>query len=261
MFNEDDKNLLRKIFNPNLSDRREDGECFVPPDTSFAYVQRLRALVKEEEAVLQLRKDHFFSSAFSQQSPGPVFPASWKPVVEISRQESQLHPRPQYLAQAHILDGALRSAVPTFDQSTEEGTRFRVYQLGSLEVRTTQEHNSPEVVGAVFSTRSAVDQCVKDTERIVKSTEYVEGSSKAPRCFVVLETAEKNMIVAEEFADGQAKLEKNASFLEGRISLAKVIRSSDCKATQRSVSDIMNCQKSIYSYVTGDLAESGFREA
>eukprot|EP00415_Alexandrium_ostenfeldii_P003055 UN3055 len=133
--------------------------------------------------------------AFSQQSPGPVFPASWKPVAEISRQESQLHPRPQHLEKAHILDGALRSAVPTFDQSTEEETRFRDYHLGSLEARTTQEHNSPEVVGAVFSKRSVVDQCVKDTERIVKTTDYVEGSRKAPRCFVVLETVYKNMIV------------------------------------------------------------------
>merc|ERR1719471_1158346 len=50
MFNEDDRLLLSQVFNPALSDRRNEGDRFVPPDTNREYVQRLRALVQEELA-------------------------------------------------------------------------------------------------------------------------------------------------------------------------------------------------------------------
>ena len=41
VFAEEDQRLLREIFNPCLSDRREDGEHFIPPDTSSSYASRL----------------------------------------------------------------------------------------------------------------------------------------------------------------------------------------------------------------------------
>eukprot|EP00443_Scrippsiella_acuminata_P050161 CAMPEP_0115566520 /NCGR_PEP_ID=MMETSP0271-20121206/103624_1 /TAXON_ID=71861 /ORGANISM="Scrippsiella trochoidea, Strain CCMP3099" /LENGTH=972 /DNA_ID=CAMNT_0003000825 /DNA_START=22 /DNA_END=2938 /DNA_ORIENTATION=- len=49
----EDRDLLRAVFNPRLSDRREEGDLFVPPDAGFAYVQRLRKLVRQEEIVRQ----------------------------------------------------------------------------------------------------------------------------------------------------------------------------------------------------------------
>merc|ERR1719346_35784 len=73
MFNEEDRLLLSQVFNPALSDRRDEGDRFVPPDTSREYVQRLRALVQEELAVQEQRMDHFFSEAFEQESAGPLF--------------------------------------------------------------------------------------------------------------------------------------------------------------------------------------------
>ena len=34
------------VFNPKLSDRRSEGNSFIPPDTSAEYVDRLRHLLK-----------------------------------------------------------------------------------------------------------------------------------------------------------------------------------------------------------------------
>merc|ERR1712084_185982 len=48
VFSEDDAQLLRAIFNSALSDRRDEGELFAPPDVRPDYVQRLRRLVTEE---------------------------------------------------------------------------------------------------------------------------------------------------------------------------------------------------------------------
>merc|ERR1719471_559217 len=76
-FSEDSKSLLRMFFNPSLSDRHEEGECFIPPDTSLEYVDKLRCLVEEEEEVRQQRLEHFCSTAFARESPGQLFPSSW----------------------------------------------------------------------------------------------------------------------------------------------------------------------------------------
>jgi len=269
MFNDEDKALLRKVFNPCLSDRREEGSRFVPPDTSFAYVQKLRALVKEEEAVQRRRMEHFFDKLFSQQCPGPLFPSSWASSVEIShgeaagRQGAQLSARPHYVAQAHVLEEALQSALPVFDKSTEDGTRFRVYRLGSLEVRTTQEHDGLEAVGAVFSLSSTEprqsEASVRDDEKIVKATEYVERSGEEHRCYVVLETDRNNAVVVEESADGQIRQENNPQGLEDRNSLARVVRLADCSSLQKTMTDLAGCQGGIFCWASGDIAESGFR--
>merc|ERR1712228_1117012 len=41
VFTEEAKSLLRAIFTSSLSDRREEGERFTPPDTNTSYLQRL----------------------------------------------------------------------------------------------------------------------------------------------------------------------------------------------------------------------------
>merc|ERR1712227_1154885 len=45
-FKECDQALLKAIFNPHLSDRRDEAERFVPPDASYSHVTKLRGLVK-----------------------------------------------------------------------------------------------------------------------------------------------------------------------------------------------------------------------
>merc|ERR1712187_525963 len=72
---DEDKSLLKDVFNPHLCDRRADGDLFVPPDTSFAHVSSLRTLVKEEMKVQQEREDRFFSNDFEMENCGPLFPA------------------------------------------------------------------------------------------------------------------------------------------------------------------------------------------
>merc|ERR550525_2115052 len=160
MFNEEDRLLLNQVFNPALSDRRTEGDRFVPPDTSREYVQRLRALVQEEMAMQEQRMDQFFSKAFEPESAGQLFPLSWASNLEISREgksRPQLHPR-QDFAQAHMLEDALESLAPEFDKTTEDGSRFSIYRIGSLEVRTITEPDCEPVIGAVFSVHAPSDQ-------------------------------------------------------------------------------------------------------
>merc|ERR1712187_581900 len=45
------KDLFNAIFNSSLSDRREEGDRFIPPNMSSSYLERLGDLVKEEELV------------------------------------------------------------------------------------------------------------------------------------------------------------------------------------------------------------------
>merc|ERR1719464_1029546 len=138
VFRSEDQELLRAVFNPRLSDRRDEGDRFVPPDVSLAYIQGLRDLVKEENEVRHRREQNFFSSSFDAEAPGLLYPSSWRSSVKISRQEATgkqvRSPRPDYKSQAHLLEEALEKAAPVFDQSTEDGTRFCIYNLGSLEV-------------------------------------------------------------------------------------------------------------------------------
>merc|ERR1719464_2372288 len=109
VFSCDNKALLRAVFNPRLSDRRDEGDRFVPPDTSFAYIQGLRTLLQEEESVRQQRERNFCSSSFDMETPGLLYPSSWRSSVEISRQETAgkhancvRYARPDYKSQAHL---------------------------------------------------------------------------------------------------------------------------------------------------------------
>merc|ERR1711920_435487 len=48
-FEEKYANLFNRIFNPCLSDRRDEGDRFIPPNMSITYLEKLSNLVKEEE--------------------------------------------------------------------------------------------------------------------------------------------------------------------------------------------------------------------
>jgi len=190
-FRHDDLSLLRSVFASALSDRRSEGDLFIPPDASHSHVQKLRELVKAEETVRQLRKDVFCSQEFLMAEPGSLFPHSWRPAFEIThgRKSPQppedqprvaLHARPEYKEQTTLLAHVLKTSSPIFDNSTEEGLRFRIYRIGSLQVRTTQEPEGPEIVGAVFSTQDKSSKsgtsAMMEQETIIKVTECVENA-------------------------------------------------------------------------------------
>lgn len=270
-FDKGDHELLNAIFNPELSDRRSEGDIFVPPDASYANVTRLRALVNEEDKVRQRRKEHFFSKDFAVDSPGTCFPASWTPSVEVARgdvlaqagdgrRKSSMRSRPEYCKgeAAALLQEVLSTVTPTFDKLTEDGERFLIYQVGSLEVRTTQDVFGKENIGAVFSRFLQVDaedakisQKISGQEQIVKATMYVERACvillNAPNFsfhyYVVLETEKGRMIVTERLSDGQVSWNEDAADVQDRNSLAKVMHSTD-RSPQITVNDIRIRQSS-----------------
>jgi len=154
LFSQEDRALLKRVFNPHLSDRADEGELFQPPPSSLSYLQKLRQLVKAEETVRQQRKELFFSDKFNIDAPGPVFPTSWSPSVALSvaQKVPEMSARPEYVTETEVLMPALKSATSLFDKTAEDGTRFRAYRVGALEVRTAQDHDGQEVVGMVLST-------------------------------------------------------------------------------------------------------------
>jgi len=167
----------------------------------------------------------------------------------------QLQARPDYLAEVGQIQQALASATPVFEQSTEEGISWRIYRLGSLEVRTLCEPNGTEEIGAVFSVNGAsrekadapaaqVREPVDETEKVDKVTVCVEGDPQDPdpracRYFMLAETEKGNIIVSEKLRDGTVTWEENPRFAEDRRSLARVLRSrgdlaalEDCATVQ-----------------------------
>jgi len=82
-FKDEDQAMMRKLFGPHLSDRREDCELFVPPSTSLGHVQKLRALLKEEASVREQRKGHFLSADFEPRGASLFFPG-WKLTVAVA---------------------------------------------------------------------------------------------------------------------------------------------------------------------------------
>merc|ERR1719456_1963722 len=111
-------------------------------------------------------------------NPGTLFPASWSCGFEANRSgaavresaerpQASLHERPEYKGQAAaLLLQVIRASAPVFDQRTEEGLRFRVYQMGTLEVRTTQMVGGEEEVGVVFSIRAPTAKAGRKGDRI-----------------------------------------------------------------------------------------------
>jgi len=259
-FKSEDAKLLRHVFNPHLSDRRGEGDLFIPPETGFSYVQQLRGLVKEEEAVRGRRKQHFLDRKFMKDNAGPLFPPSWQASFRVAPGTSQrkaprlqslgtlLHARPDYMAHAARFDSTLKTTEPEFDKTTEDGARFRIYRFGSLEIRTTQELDGEEAIGAVFSIRTPLQPSAEGAEapsiggheQVLKATEFAEHAEghALRRSYVVLETEQGNEVVTEKLDDGTTTWEENPPALEVRNSFAKVLRSVNCDVARATLKDM-----------------------
>jgi len=250
VFKEEDKNLLMAIFNPRLCDRQEEGDRFVPPDTGIEYVQKLRSLAKEEEAMRQRRMNFFFSDQFIMDEPGELYPANWKSAFEIAQGAAPakcglLQARPDYKTEAAAFEHVLKTATPVFDRSSEDGIKFRIYKFGSLEVRTTQKPQGKETIGVVFSICAPImagnqDRKLDENEKVVKATEYVEKACKGHHTYVMLETEQGNVIVSEALENGTSSWEANPMDLEDRNSLAKVLRCADCSSASFTIREIQD---------------------
>jgi len=254
-----DQLLLRHLFNADLSDRRME-DHFVPPCLNSSYNVKLCGLLKEEASIRQQRKGHFYSKAFAMSDPSVLFPASWSASLEEARRRgpSVLLEERAYTAEP-LLVSRLKSAQPVFDNSTEDGTRFRIYELGGLEVRTTHEVDGNEEVGVVFSVGRTSHlaagslQCTNDPMKrygkIMKVTEYVEAysndvnaseyqkngeqlrqeSSRGRQHFIVVEVDLGHQIITELLSDGTVTWQENAANIEARIIPAKALRSSNSR--------------------------------
>jgi hypothetical protein len=242
LFDDEDASLLRDIFNPILSDRRQEGDHFAPPGTGFSYVEKLQNLVKNEELIRIKRKEHFLSANFVVGDAGPLFPSSWTTSLEIERGRVLPEGVSLHKVQSDLDVECLLNATPEFERRTEDGMNFRIYKSGSLELRSTQEHGQSEIVGAVFSLRSStqaldVNRKVKDEESIVKVTEYVKfldesTQNQKHRYYVVIETEQGSSVVTERLQDGKMTWEENPEDLDDKNSLARVIRSVECRVSR-----------------------------
>merc|ERR1719330_760514 len=259
MFQEEDRKLLTQVFNPKMSDREEEGDEFMPPATSLSHIHKLKNLVKEELQAQEDRKKLFFSPEFNKDQAGPSFPSSWNASIQIEHEEggSQvLRSRPDFKAEESLLEEVLASTVPVFDKKTEDGTRFLIYRLGSLEVRATQAFDGKRVIGAVFSLGSdAKSEEPLDDDKIVKATQYVEKASAGRlRCryYVVFETEAGCKIVTEMLPTGTVAWKATPKDVEDRNSLAKVICSADCSNVGATVGMARG-------YLTSDARRKAFK--
>jgi hypothetical protein len=286
IFKAEDRDLLKNIFCEALSDRRLDGERFVPPDASFSYVDRLRSLVKEEENTRRRRRESFLSEDFVMSAPGSMFPYSWTPSFEVARgrtsmrlpdgrAQETLHRRKDYEKEAELLEEVLKTAAPVFDKSCEDGMRFRIYRIGSLEFRSTQEMSGKEKIGAVFSLHTPLwsssqgkirrPKMVNDKEVVTKATEYVEkafsgilgagNSMFYHRYYLVFETDKGNKVLTEMLPNGKVVWIDNEDF-EVRNSLAKVMFSQEFNEGS-TVADV----KAFRDEATHNIAKEGLSKA
>merc|ERR1719264_1950627 len=74
VFPEQDKSFFMDLFNPQLSDRRDEGDRFVPPNMRPSYIAELRSLLQEEKELQQQRKAEFFSKDLVVGNAGACFP-------------------------------------------------------------------------------------------------------------------------------------------------------------------------------------------
>lgn len=243
----DDQNLLVNIFTVPQCDRVEEGDAFIPPDPNLEYVQKLRNIVGEERSIRERRKTRFADKNFVMANPGSDFPRSWT-----SRFQVELEGRISYTAptkfglvkldveesfKRSLLQEVMPNAVPEFQQTTEDGIIFRIYKLGSLEVRTIQEPEAEEQVHQVFSARAACWNSqgskteASHKEKLSKCKMYIEAyeHEACNNFYMVLETEEKSLVVTERLANGSLSWKENPQNLEDRNSLAKLLFTVDCK--------------------------------
>jgi len=273
----DNQELLKGIFNPALADRMEEGDAFVPPDPNNSYISKVRGLVSEEQALLKKRKGAFLDRSFAPGSCGPEFPRSWtsrftmengvSPAVMMKLRSAMVQLQVDATFQQTLLNDVLPVAAPEFNKATEDGVVFRIYRIGSLEVRTIQEPASSESVAVVFSTRApswghVQRKAVKEAhgaEKLVRGRLYLEAldaesarrldmrwsSKRSDYChyYVVLETEGNNTIVTEKLADGSTLMFMNPDGLEDRNSMAKLLSTSeDCREMNVDVAKIRQMQ-------------------
>merc|ERR1719387_836604 len=149
---EQDIRFYQALFNPHLSDRRDEGDHFAPPMRP-EHRSQLELLMGVEGTAQEERRQYFCSKSFRVEDASPLFP-SW---VQLSRKLPQEPPREGLLCARPDYSGetlqryVLRSANLRFEKDTENGTWYRIYRAGKLEVRTIQEYGGEESVGAVFS--------------------------------------------------------------------------------------------------------------
>jgi hypothetical protein len=245
-------------------------------------VTKLNALVKEEDSIRQRREVHFFSPEFVMIDPGELFPSSWAasvsafasnnlPIRDLANGELRVL-RPDYKEHAgDLVETVIRSSLPVFDRVTEEGTRFRIYRVGCLEVRTSETVNSSEKVGAVFSVRNPAKsskpelttdhgEAADTNEKIAKVTEYVERSngergnaSANRRYYLVVETEAGRRILTERLSNGTVTWDEDPVSLDDRIACARVLRSSQGHADM-VVEDV----KAYRSSVAKDASQAGY---
>lgn len=261
--------LLQKVYNPAVCDRAEEGDAFVPPDPCHEYVARIRNLVKQEQTLAGRRRAAFSSPNFQVGNAGLDFPRSWTSRVQIlqvgksvptnSRAGlSQLQVTPEF--EKHFFADVAPLAVPDFKEATEDAMFFRIYRIGSLEVRTVQEFSKDEVIAAVFSRSSPtlvsshVAQALQDGERLIMGKLYVEAhgvqsesgdkvKTDLDKChyYMVLETNRSNIIVTEKAADGSISWVVNPKNIEDRVSLSKFVKQRQCN-TQVTAQQLQNLQ-------------------
>jgi hypothetical protein len=240
-FQDEDRQLLNKIFSPYLSDRRQDGDLFNPPETCQAYVEKLRALVLQEEQVQEKRRELFLNPAFDPNDASSIFPSFWTGTIEVSDKDSQgrqqkVSHRNGFLQpftgeQLSLKD--LEACSCVFEKATENGTRFRIYRGSDFEARTIQEYGKQEVVGATFSLQTSGHTCatgpaIRAGEALVQATVYVEGAGaggSGPGYFVVMETKQGSTITTEKLDCGEVTWSENPADLKLRRSFAKVLYS------------------------------------
>eukprot|EP00930_Biecheleria_cincta_P050344 TRINITY_DN354_c0_g3_i1.p1 TRINITY_DN354_c0_g3~~TRINITY_DN354_c0_g3_i1.p1 ORF type:complete len:1007 (+),score=209.76 TRINITY_DN354_c0_g3_i1:206-3022(+) len=285
LFKADDASLLKDVYFSSLSDRMDEDDAFVPPDPDAKYIAKLRNLVSEEEDLKQRRRRKFTEASFVVGKAGSEFPTSWTSSFQVDNHGLSTDLMQAALASSLVklvveksfsetlVRDVLPSATPEFEKPTEDGTQFRIYRFGSLEVRTIQEISKAEVVEAVFSMRpitwqpdSVSEDALRDGERLAKVTMYVEAinvvselnrslhgkaallseegdafwqSHALDHCnyYLVLETDAGNKLVTEKLSDGSVGLAVNPANLTNRNSLARLLYSADCAETGVSVRD------------------------
>jgi len=268
---ESDRCLLRRVYHSCLSDRRDEAGLFKLPQTSASYVRKLQKLVDEEGLVHEQRKAVFASVDFQVDSPGSLFPSSW--VSPITGGRTSLYPvalysRSDYHYQTEVSRFAriLPSLTPFFDNLTEDGARFRIYQTGTLQVRTVTEKDGQEQICAFLSKHPTLREPVQDSgdhldEGIERVTQYVDGDAGNPQFFVVIDTLAGNHIITERrAADNPIVWEVNPPTLEARIALAKVTRCLKPKVTNVSAGDVQACLFSAESALPQDGSRPGLAD-
>ncbi|CAE7499920.1 unnamed protein product, partial [Symbiodinium pilosum] len=254
----EDQSLLLNVYGVPQCDRAEEGDAFIPPDPNLEYITKVRNLVGEEKTLRERRKQRFSDKTFAVTNPGLDFPRSWTPRFQVEMEGRVSHTAPTKFGlkklevdeafQRGLLENVLPSAAPEFNQVTEDGIVFRIYKIGSLEVRTTQEVDGPEAIVVVFSSGAAAweakaveSEDALGRERLVKCKVYVEAMEQESQphlakdartgCnfYIVLETEKKNRIVTEALSAGSLSWVQNPHSLEDRNSLAKLLFTVDCK--------------------------------